>query len=103
MITIGYSTRKNNPEYQEILKKSCGLKNVEIIEIVNDGVMSLPEAYNKILKESSNNIVVLCHDDLEFDTNNWGNKLLKHYSKNPEYGIIGMAGSKYLPESSKWW
>jgi hypothetical protein len=23
MITIGYSTRKTNPQYQEILKKSC--------------------------------------------------------------------------------
>jgi hypothetical protein len=103
MITIGYSTRKTNPQYQEVLKKSCGLKNVEVIEIVNDGVMSLPEAYNKILKESSNDIVVLCHDDLEFDTNNWGSKLLKHYTKHSEYGIIGMAGSKYLPESSKWW
>ena len=103
MITIGYSTRNSNPIYTEILKHTCGLKNVEVIEIVNDGIMSLSEAYNKILEQSSNDIVVLCHDDLEFDTNNWGNKLLKHFTKNPDYGIIGVAGSKYLPSTAKWW
>jgi len=103
MITIGYSTRNSNPIYSEVLKHTCGLKNVEVIEIVNDGIMSLSQAYNKILEQSSNDIVVLCHDDLEFDTNNWGNKLLKHFSKNSDYGIIGMAGTKYLPITGRWW
>jgi hypothetical protein len=103
MITIGYSTRKSNPTYSDILKKTCGLREIEIIEFVNDGEKSLPEVYNEILNKSKYNIVVLCHDDLEFDTNNWGRKLIKHYEKSPEFGIIGLAGSKYLPDSAKWW
>ncbi len=103
MLTIGYSTRKSNPEYIETLKKTCGVRDVEVIEMVNDGLMSLSETYNKIIDKSSNNVVVLCHDDLEFDTKNWGLKLLKYFSKNPEFGIIGLAGSKYLPKSGKWW
>ena len=98
MITIGYSTRNSNPQYVEILKKSCGLKNVEIIEVVNNGEKSLPKTYNEILEKSQHDIVVLCHDDLEFDTNNWGKKIIKHFNKNPEFGVIGLAGSKYLPE-----
>jgi hypothetical protein len=102
MITIGYSTRKSNPQYIEILKKSCGLKNVEVIEIVNDGIMSLPEVYNKILNESSNDIVVLCHDDLEFDTNNWGKRLLLHF-ENSTFGILGVAGTTEIPKSGMWW
>jgi hypothetical protein len=103
MITIGYSTRTSNPAYSEILKKSCGIKDVEVIEIVNNGKKSLTKVYNEILENSKYNIVVLCHDDLEFDTENWGRKLLKHYEKSNEYGIIGLAGSKYLPESGRWW
>ena len=46
---------------------------------------------------------MLCHDDLEFDTKNWGDKVLKHISKSPEYGILGLAGSKYLDKTAKWW
>lgn len=103
MITIGYSTRNSNPKYVEILKKSCGLKDVEVIEVVNNGEKSLPQTYNEILEKSKYNIVVLCHDDLEFDTDKWGRKLLKHFDKNPEFGVIGLAGSKYLPDSGKWW
>jgi hypothetical protein len=103
MITIGYSTRNSNPQYTEILKKSCGLKDVEVIEIINNGEKSLPQTYNEILEKSKYDIVVLCHDDLEFDTDNWGRKLLKHFDKSPEFGIIGLAGSKYLPDSGKWW
>jgi len=103
MITIGYSTRHSNPQYIEILKKSCGLKNVEVIEVVNNGEKSLPQTYNEILEKSQHDIVVLCHDDLEFDTDNWGKKIIKHFNKNPEFGVIGLAGSKYLPDSGKWW
>jgi hypothetical protein len=32
MITIGYSTRTSNPQFSEYLKKSSGLKDVEVIE-----------------------------------------------------------------------
>jgi len=47
--------------------------------------------------------VVFLHDDLEFDTHNWGNKLVKHFKRHSDYGIIGLAGSKYMPKSAKWW
>lgn len=103
MITIGYSTRKHNPEYQKYLQTTCMYKEVQIIEKVNNGEKSLSQVYNEILKESEHDIVVLCHDDLEFDTNRWGDKLLNHFEKNPDYGILGLAGTKYLSQDAKWW
>ncbi len=103
MITIGYSTRVSNPEYKKYIQDTCMYKEVQIIEKVNNGEKSLSKVYNEIIEESNHNIVVLLHDDLEFETKNWGDKLLKHYSKNPEYGIIGVAGSKFLPETGRWW
>jgi len=103
MITIGYSTRESKPQFKEYVSKTCGLKNVEIIEVVNNGEKSLPQVYNELINQSSNDICVFCHDDIEFETNNWGNKLLKVFSKNPEFGIIGVAGSKFLPVSGRWW
>ena len=103
MLTIGYSTRTSNPSYKDYLQKTCMYKQVEIIEKVNNGEKSLSQIYNEILKESTNDIVVLCHDDLEFDTNKWGDKLLKQFEKNPDYGILGLAGTKYLSIDAKWW
>jgi len=103
MITIGYSTRYSKPLFKEYLQKTCMYKEVQIIEKVNNGEKSLSQVYNEILDESSHDIVVLCHDDIEFDTNKWGDKLLKLFEKNPEYGILGLAGTKYLDVSGQWW
>ena len=103
MITIGYSTRESNPQFIEYLKKSSGFgKNVEVIEKVNNGEKSLPQVYNEILSESKGDIVVLCHDDIYFDTTGWYYKIEKHFQKS-DYGILGVAGTKKMPESGCWW
>jgi hypothetical protein len=101
-LTIGFSTRVHNPEFIEYLKKSSGFKNIEVIQKVNNGEKSLSQVYNEILEESLNDIVVLCHDDIYFDTTSWYHKVMKHFEKN-EYGILGMAGTTYMPKSGRWW
>jgi glycosyltransferase involved in cell wall biosynthesis len=103
MLTVVYCTRKSNPKHQEHLIKTSGLnKHIEIIEIINNGE-DLTKSYNRGLKQAKNNIVVFCHDDITFETKNWGNKLIKLFESNPEYGIIGVAGTKYLSQSGRWW
>lgn len=102
MITIGYSTRKSNPEFTNYLVKSSGYKNVKVIEKVNNGEKSLSKLYNEILNESETDIVVLCHDDLYFDTTSWYSKLIKHFDKT-DFGILGVAGTTHLPSSGQWW
>jgi len=103
MITIGYSTRVTNPNLQEYFKKTCGLKNIEVIEKVNNGEKSLSQVYNEIIEESSNNILVLCHDDIYFEKNYWGKRLTEHFDKKENYGILGVAGTMYYPSSGRWW
>jgi glycosyltransferase involved in cell wall biosynthesis len=102
MITIAYSTRESNPEFKEHLIKSSGFKKLTVIEKVNNGEKSLAQVYNEVLRESETNIVVFCHDDIYFETNNWYSKLLKHFEKT-DFGIIGMAGTTSLPKSGMWW
>jgi len=103
MITIGYSTKNNTPHFQEYLKKSCGHPKIQIIEKINNGEKNLSQVYNEIISESEYDIVVLCHDDIYFDTNNWGQKLKKVFDKNPNFAILGVAGSTNLPKSGMWW
>ena len=103
MISIVYCTRQSNPEYKEHLIKSSGVfKNLDIIEIVNNGE-SLTSCYNRGLKQAKHDIVVFCHDDIVIETKQWAAKLVKLFERNPEFGIIGVAGTKYLAQSGKWW
>ncbi len=102
MITVGYSTRKSKPEFIEYVQKTSMYKEIQVIEKINNGDKSLSQVYNEILDESKHDIVVFCHDDIEFDTNKWGDKLIKIFEKNPEYGIIGVAGTTDLVDG-RWW
>ncbi len=102
MISIVYSTKKDKPDFIKQIKSTCGVKNIDIIQIINDGEMSLTQAYNKGLEKAENDIVVFCHDDIIFNTKNWGRKLKSIFDKNPEYGIIGIAGTTDLVDG-RWW
>ena len=102
MITVGYSTREHNPQFIEYLKKSSGFKKIEVIEKINNGEKSLSEVYNEILEESTTDIVVLCHDDIYFDTSSWFHKIRTHFEKS-DFGILGLAGTTNMPETGRWW
>ena len=103
MITVIYCTRKPNPEHTKHIIQTSGLdKHIQVIEIINNGE-SLTKAYNRGLTAATNDIVVFMHDDLAIETKQWGHKLLKQFKANPEFGIIGVAGTKHLAASGKWW
>jgi GT2 family glycosyltransferase len=105
MITIIYSTHKDetyNTKFKQHLLKSSGLKNIQILEYQNNNEYSLSEIYNKGIKESEFNLIVCCHNDISLE-NGWGKKLIEDFNNNPEYGIIGKAGSCYFPESGVYW
>ena len=105
MITIIYSTHKNenyNNKFRQHLLQSSGLKDIQILEYINHNQYSLSELYNRGISESENDIIVCCHNDIKLE-NGWGKKLLNDFDKNPDYGIIGKAGSCYFPESGIYW
>ena len=105
MITIIYSTHKDeqfNNKFKQHLLQTVGLTDVQILEYKNNNEFSLSEVYNKGISHSNFDIVVCCHNDIKLE-NGWGKKLLKDYSDNPEYSIIGKAGTSYFPESGVFW
>jgi len=105
MITVIYSTHKDqeyNKNFKDRISKTIGIDDFEILEYVNMNQYILAEVYNKGIKESKFNIVVCCHNDIKLE-NGWGKKLLRDFENNPDYGIIGKAGSCYFPESGVYW
>ncbi len=101
--SIVFSTRKIDQYYIDLLKTTSGVKDVEVIAFENPNGRSLTELYNEGLIKTKNDIVLFCHDDLKFDTRNWGRKLLNHFKRSSEYGIIGVAGTRYLSSTGRWW
>lgn len=105
MITVIYSTHKDqeyNNKFKQHLLQTSGLKNIQILEYINNNEFSLSSLYNKGIDESEYNIVVCCHNDIKLEKN-WGKKLVQDFENNPQYGIIGKAGSCYFPESGIYW
>ena len=105
MITIVYSTHKDsdyNNKFKQHLLQTVGVSNPQILEYENHNQYSLAELYNRGISESKYDIVVCCHNDIKLEKN-WGKKLLEDFSNNPEFGIIGKAGSCYFPESGVYW
>ena len=101
MISVIFSTRSENPSYVSHIKNTVGINGIDVIEIINNGIYSLTEAYNKGLEKSKYEIVAFIHDDLILP-NGWGKKILSHFNES-EYGILGVAGTTNLPKSGKWW
>jgi GT2 family glycosyltransferase len=105
MITLIYSTHKDenyNNKFKQHLLQTVGLNDVQILEFVNHNQYSLSQVYNSGVTQSIYDIVVCCHNDIKLEKN-WGKKLLEDYSNNPEFGIIGKAGSCYFPKSGVYW
>ena len=105
MITVIYSTHKDkgyNDKFKKHLLDTIGVKDPQILEYENHNQFSLSNVYNSGITESNYDIVVCCHNDIKLEKN-WGKKLLSDFSNNPEFGIIGKAGSCYFPESGVYW
>ena len=106
-LTIVFSSHKGiefNQNFINHLRLSSGLvnENLDIICYENYNQYSLSELYNKGLEESKTDLVIFCHNDIKL-SKNWGLNILKDFNSNPEYGIIGKAGSTYMGESGVFW
>ncbi len=101
-ISIVFSTRRIDQSFISHIEKTCLHKGVEVLAYENNGEYSLTQIYNRGLREANSNIIVFCHDDILFETKNWGEKLLKHFEKNPDYGILGVAGTDHMIDG-RWW
>lgn len=101
-VTVVIPTRKVDDQYLKHIDKMFSHPRTEVNIYENDGSLPLSKIYNDALDDSTNDIVVFMHDDLILETNNMTPKIVKLFEKNPDYGIIGLAGTDNLI-SGRWW
>lgn len=90
-----FSALENN------ISNSIGIP-YEIIKIDNPGLMGICQAYNQGAKKAKYENLLFIHEDILFQTQNWGEKLVNHLNQN-KTGIIGVAGSSYVPSAPSSW
>jgi hypothetical protein len=64
--------------------------------------MSITKAYNLGAEKSKYENLLFLHEDIIFHTRNWGSKLVNHLNQK-ETGIVGVAGSSYVPSAPSSW
>lgn len=100
-VSVVISTRKIDDDYLKHVSKMFSHPKTEIIAFENDGV-ALSKIYNEGLEKATSNIVVFMHDDLILETTNLTPKINKLFDTNPDFGVIGVAGTDKIT-SGRWW
>lgn len=106
IISIIICSRKEvlNKDLEKNILETIGC-DYELIVINNsNNIYSIFEAYNIGISRSQTSFLVFIHEDVVFHTMNWGIKLLQLFEENPQFGLIGVAGSKIKTKTpSGWW
>ncbi len=91
------------PILEQNIKQFIGLQNFEIVIIDNqNNNYSIFQAYNLGVQKSIYNYILFIHDDINFQTKEFGIILLS--LSLPNLGVLGVAGAKIKTSiTSPWW
>lgn len=97
MISIIVSSYKPDlfESFSKNVEATIGDCPFEVIQIWNPGLMGICEAYNKGAAKAKFQYLVFAHEDILFNTNNWGEILVKTFCSDDTIGLIGCYGNKY--------
>lgn len=102
-IIICSRTASISPELKQNIENTIGVVFEIIIVDNSNNNHSIFTAYNEGVHKSNFETLCFMHDDILFNTNNWGQSVCKRFKSN-NVGAIGVAGSPYfsiLPGA--WW
>ena len=86
------------------LEESIGSVH-EVIRVYNpNGELSICKAYNQSAAKAQYSYLCFIHEDVTFQTQNWGALLVAHFKQLANPGVIGVAGAVYKPKIlTTWW
>lgn len=101
-IIVCSRTQELSNEMQQNIADSIGV-DYELIVIDNSrNEYNIFTAYNEGVRRASGEVLCFVHDDVLFRCNNWGGIILEHFCDST-IGIIGVAGSHFLPSTPMYW
>lgn len=96
-----------NPDYLAGMKKSLGETCGQPFELlVWDNIAEkkpITEVYNILGDRAAYPYLCFLHEDILFETNNWGSHLLEAFDSDAGLGLIGVAGARYKSRTPSGW
>ena len=105
MISIIVSTRKSDTQlarFSENIAHTIGVEH-ELVVIENDRKYSLCQAYNLGVSRARYAFCCFVHDDVSFETENWGKLLVETMLHQPDLGLTGVAGTQFKSSYPSAW
>ncbi|QHC05394.1 glycosyltransferase [Anoxybacillus sp. PDR2] len=75
----------------------------EIEFIAIEGAQSITSGYNQAMKQTDAKYKVYLHQDVFIVNKSFIYDILSLFERYPKLGLLGVAGSKYIPSSGVWW
>lgn len=91
---------------QQVQQNIAATIGVEWEAIVIDNTIapkSITQVYNEGAAKARYDIVCFAHEDILFQTQNWGNKITDAFAADQNLGLIGVAGCKYKSKTPAGW
>ena len=105
MISIIVCSRKDvlSEELRQNISDTIGT-DYELVVIDNSkNDHSIFSAYNEGVRRAKGDILCFMHEDVLFRSTDWGSRINQYFNEDEKIGVIGFAGTHFLPAAPMYW
>jgi hypothetical protein len=90
-------------QIKENISNSIGVEYELLVWDNNGHNKGLCEVYNTLAAKARFEYICFVHEDVLFETKDWGSRLIKIFDERQDVGVIGLAGNKYKSKFFSGW
>lgn len=105
MLSIVICSRKADipEELKQYIAETIGLEYELVVIDNSSNIYSIFQAYNEGVRRAQGDILCFMHEDVLFRTQDWGRIIESHFASDDRIGLIGFAGTHFLPDTPMYW
>ena len=105
MISIIICSRKTDTpdELKQNIAETIGCEYELVVFDNSANNYSIFQAYNEGVRRAKGNLLCFMHEDVLFRTKDWGRIVESHFASNEQIGLVGFAGTHFLPDTPMYW
>ena len=90
-------------ELRQNINETIGCEYELVVIDNSSNTYSIFQAYNEGVRRAQGDILCFMHEDVLFRTENWGQAVANHFASDDQIGLVGFAGSHFLPNTPMYW
>lgn len=90
-------------ELTQNIAETIGCKYELVVIDNSDSEYTIFQAYNEGIKRANGEVICFMHEDVLFRSKSWGEAVERHFREDEQIGLIGFAGTHFLPNTPLYW